>query len=140
MSRDAPGNPHRQQCGGNSVVASRRERPRAPVNRRRLHWLTMTRRLPNMSAHCGYGPPGASRKTQVNQEIGSRMNANEPRHDWTIAEVEALFALPFMELMFRAQESHRTHQPANAVQMSTLLSIKTGACPEDCAYCPQSVR
>ncbi|HEX6636917.1 MAG TPA: biotin synthase BioB [Steroidobacteraceae bacterium] len=62
------------------------------------------------------------------------------RHDWTVAEVEALFALPFMELMFRAQEVHRATQPANAVQMSTLLSIKTGACPEDCAYCPQSVR
>src|SRR5690349_7929986 len=62
------------------------------------------------------------------------------RHDWTIEEVENLFALPFMELMFRAQEVHRSHQPANAVQMSTLLSIKTGACPEDCAYCPQSVR
>ncbi len=45
-----------------------------------------------------------------------------------------------MELMFRAQEVHRANQPANAVQMSTLLSIKTGACPEDCAYCPQSVR
>src|SRR3954465_14057494 len=62
------------------------------------------------------------------------------RHDWTIAEVEALFALPFMELMFRAQETHRANHPANAVQMSTLLSIKTGACPEDCAYCPQSIR
>src|SRR6187431_1354380 len=62
------------------------------------------------------------------------------RHDWTISEVEALFGLPFAELMFRAQEIHRANQPANAVQMSTLLSIKTGACPEDCAYCPQSVR
>src|ERR1044072_4315610 len=62
------------------------------------------------------------------------------RHDWTIAEVEALFALPFSDLMFRAQQTHRANQPANAVQMSTLLSIKTGACPEDCAYCPQSVR
>ena len=67
------------------------------------------------------------------------MNA-EVRHDWTVAEVEALFGLPFMELLFRAQETHRANQPANAVQMSTLLSIKTGACPEDCAYCPQSVR
>jgi len=62
------------------------------------------------------------------------------RNDWSIDEVEALFALPFMELMFRAQEVHRANQPANAVQMSTLLSIKTGACPEDCKYCPQSVR
>ncbi len=62
------------------------------------------------------------------------------RHDWSIAEVEQLFALPFGDLMFLAQQIHRAHHPANAVQMSTLLSIKTGACPEDCAYCPQSVR
>src|SRR6186713_817512 len=68
------------------------------------------------------------------------MDTPAVRHDWSIEEVEALFALPFMELMFRAQEIHRANQPANAVQMSTLLSIKTGACPEDCAYCPQSVR
>jgi biotin synthase len=68
------------------------------------------------------------------------MDQTTSRHDWTIPEVEALFALPFLELLFRAQEVHRAHQPANAVQMSTLLSIKTGACPEDCAYCPQSVR
>jgi biotin synthase len=64
----------------------------------------------------------------------------ETRHDWTVAEVEALFALPFADLMFQAQQVHRAHHSANAVQMSTLLSIKTGACPEDCAYCPQSVR
>ena len=61
------------------------------------------------------------------------------RHDWTLAEVEALFALPFMDLMFRAQRVHRAWHDPNAVQLSTLLSIKTGACPEDCAYCPQSV-
>jgi len=64
----------------------------------------------------------------------------QPRHDWTLAEAEALFALPFPELMFRAQEVHRAWHDAAEVQMSTLLSIKTGACPEDCAYCPQSVR
>src|SRR3954449_1433669 len=67
------------------------------------------------------------------------MNTSELRHDWTVAEVEVLFALPFADLMFRAQQTHRAHHPANAVQMSTLLSIKTGACPEDCKYCPQSV-
>ncbi len=61
------------------------------------------------------------------------------RHDWTLAEVEALFALPFMDLMFRAQRVHRAYHDPNAVQLATLLSIKTGACPEDCAYCPQSV-
>ena len=64
----------------------------------------------------------------------------EARHDWTLVEAQALFALPFPELLFRAQQVHRAwHDPAE-VQMSTLLSIKTGACPEDCAYCPQSVR
>jgi biotin synthase len=62
------------------------------------------------------------------------------RNDWTLGEVEALFALPFMDLMFQAQQAHRRHQAPNTVQISTLLSIKTGACPEDCAYCPQSVR
>jgi biotin synthase len=62
------------------------------------------------------------------------------RHDWTLAEIEALFALPFADLVFTAQRVHRAWHRANTVQMSTLLSIKTGACPEDCAYCPQSVR
>jgi biotin synthase len=62
------------------------------------------------------------------------------RNDWSLAEVEALFALPFMDLMYRAQQVHRHHHATNTVQISTLLSIKTGACPEDCAYCPQSVR
>jgi biotin synthase len=65
---------------------------------------------------------------------------HEPRHDWTLTEAEALFALPFPELLFRAQQVHRAWHDTAAVQMSTLLSIKTGACPEDCAYCPQSVR
>jgi biotin synthase len=62
------------------------------------------------------------------------------RNDWTLAQVESLFALPFMDLLFEAQQIHRRYQVPNTVQISTLLSIKTGACPEDCAYCPQSVR
>ncbi len=65
---------------------------------------------------------------------------NDVRHDWTLAEVQALFALPFSDLLFRAQSVHRRHFEPNTVQVSTLLSIKTGACPEDCAYCPQSAR
>lgn len=60
------------------------------------------------------------------------------RHDWTPEEVEALFKLPFNDLMFQAQTVHRQHFDPNAVQVSTLLSIKTGSCPEDCKYCPQS--
>ena len=62
------------------------------------------------------------------------------RHDWTRAEAEALLDLPFNELIFRAQTFHRAHFDPNEVQVSTLLSIKTGACSEDCAYCPQSAR
>ena len=57
---------------------------------------------------------------------------------WSIAEIEALFQLPFADLMFRAQQVHREHFDPNAVQLSTLLSIKTGGCSEDCGYCPQS--
>ena len=59
---------------------------------------------------------------------------------WPVAEVEALFDLPFNDLMFRAQQVHRAHFDPNAVQLSTLLSIKTGGCPEDCGYCPQAAR
>ncbi|MGJ8669573.1 MAG: biotin synthase BioB [Oceanococcus sp.] len=64
----------------------------------------------------------------------------ELRHDWRIEEVRALFELPFNDLVFQAQSIHREHFDANEVQLSTLLNIKSGACPEDCAYCPQSVR
>jgi biotin synthase len=59
---------------------------------------------------------------------------------WSVAEVEALFALPFAELMHQAQTVHRTHFDPTEVQLSTLLSIKTGGCPEDCSYCPQAAR
>jgi len=61
------------------------------------------------------------------------------RNDWSRAEVRALFEQPFNELLFQAHSTHRAHFDPNAVQVSTLLSIKTGGCPEDCSYCPQSV-
>jgi len=66
------------------------------------------------------------------------MPATGLRNDWTRKEIQALFDLPFMDLLHKAQTIHRTHFDPNKVQMSTLLSIKTGACPEDCKYCPQS--
>ena len=67
------------------------------------------------------------------------MSANASlRHDWTLDEVRALFTQPFNDLLFQAQGVHRQHFNPNEVQVSTLLSIKTGACPEDCKYCPQS--
>ena len=74
------------------------------------------------------------------------MNANPAprlsaaRHDWTVAEVAALYERPLIDLLYAAQSVHRRHFDPNEVQVSTLLSIKTGGCPEDCAYCPQSVR
>jgi|TARA_B100000795_G_scaffold21433_1_gene14273 biotin synthase len=60
------------------------------------------------------------------------------RHDWQLEQVESLYALPFADLMFRAQTLHRANFDPNVVQVSTLLSIKTGGCAEDCGYCPQS--
>jgi len=71
-------------------------------------------------------------------QSSTRTFADLPRHDWTHDEVRALFDLPLSELIFRAQTVHREFFDPSAVQMSTLLSIKTGGCPEDCAYCPQS--
>ena len=69
------------------------------------------------------------------------MNLDTPvRHDWSPAEIEALFALPFLDLLSRAHAVHAANHDPNAVQVSTLLSIKTGGCPEDCAYCPQAQR
>ena len=66
--------------------------------------------------------------------------ATQIRHDWHVDEVLALYALPFNDLLFTAQTVHRAHFNPNEVQISSLLSIKTGACSEDCGYCPQSAR
>ena len=74
----------------------------------------------------------------LDPQSSTRTFADLPRHDWTHDEVRALFDLPLSDLIFRAQTVHREFFDPSAVQMSTLLSIKTGGCPEDCAYCPQS--
>jgi len=65
---------------------------------------------------------------------------SEIRHDWQLEEVQALFETPFNDLIFKAQSSHRQHFDPNEIQISSLLSIKTGSCSEDCGYCPQSAR
>ena len=65
---------------------------------------------------------------------------NTVRHDWQLSEVEALLALPFNDLLFNAQTVHRANFDPNEIQVSSLLSIKTGSCSEDCGYCPQSAR
>ena len=69
-----------------------------------------------------------------------RASVNIVRNTWPLNKIQALFDLPFNDLLFKAHTIHRENFDPNAVQISTLLSIKTGACPEDCSYCPQSVR
>src|SRR5215831_11104135 len=64
--------------------------------------------------------------------------ASPVRHDWTVAEIEPIYTAPLLSLLFQAQLVHREHHRAGEVQGCMLLSIKTGGCPEDCAYCPQS--
>ncbi|MCP1727959.1 biotin synthase [Natronospira proteinivora] len=81
-----------------------------------------------------------SQQTAQSQTTLERVRRGEIRHDWTAEEARALFELPFNELIFAAQTVHRQYFDPNEVQVSTLLSIKTGGCPEDCAYCPQSAR
>src|SRR5512141_1494836 len=75
-------------------------------------------------------------QTQTVQFLHPAQVASNQR--WDIAAVEALFTLPFADLLYRAQQVHREHFDPNAVQLSTLLSIKSGGCSEDCGYCPQS--
>ncbi|MGB5587671.1 MAG: biotin synthase BioB [Gammaproteobacteria bacterium] len=79
----------------------------------------------------------------MNDDTPQQPSGQQPsggRHDWSREQVQALFELPFNDLLFEAHRVHRAHFAPNQVQISTLCSIKTGACPEDCAYCPQSVR
>src|SRR5690606_26808352 len=64
--------------------------------------------------------------------------AADATHRWTVTQLLALYGLPFSDLIHQAQETHRQFHDPNAIQLSSLLSIKTGGCPEDCAYCPQS--
>jgi biotin synthase len=79
----------------------------------------------------------ASLSSNAGQAVGT-MTMTDIRTDWTREEIAALFDLPLLELVYQAAGVHRRHHDPRAVQISTLLSIKTGACPEDCAYCPQS--
>jgi biotin synthase len=76
--------------------------------------------------------------TPANPSTLSERSESTPRHDWSIAEIEAIYTAPLPDLIFRAQTVHRAHHRADEVQGCMLLSIKTGGCPEDCAYCPQS--
>ena len=73
------------------------------------------------------------------QPVELRRSTPHPQLEyWSVCKVEALFETPFLDLVYRAAQVHREHFDPRAIQLSTLLSIKTGACPEDCKYCPQS--
>ena len=82
----------------------------------------------------------AAQTRSTGLKVGPVLVTADVRTDWTVGEVAAVFDLPFNDLLYAAQWVHRQHFESNTVQVSTLLSIKTGACPEDCAYCPQSIR
>ena len=86
----------------------------------------MVSRLPGLPRHCCRKIPMPA--------------VSQVRNDWTREEVLALFALPFTELLHRAGTAHRAHFDPTEVQVSTLLSVKTGGCPEDCGYCPLAAR
>ena len=79
-----------------------------------------------------------SNKTPSSTNSSAPTPENDLRHDWTLGEIEALFALSFSDLLYKAGTVHRAHFDHNRIQVSRLLSIKTGKCPEDCKYCPQS--
>ena len=89
--------------------------------------------------------PSFQKTMSASQSIAPLVPARAPRKPssdlaWSLAQVSELFELPFNDLLFRAQEVHRRHFPEGDVELATLLSIKTGGCPEDCAYCPQAAR
>jgi len=97
--------------------------------------------IPGTKASASVGPVRgymAGRGAAGEQEI-SAGDIREPQR-WSISQIEALLDLPFSDLIHEAQLVHRQHHDANAVQLSTLISVKTGGCPEDCGYCPQAAR
>ncbi len=91
----------------------------------------------NLVTAAGQGA-GAARPQHPARRAERGGGMSQPRTDWTRDEIAALFDLPFADLLFGAQTAHRAHHDANAVQLSTLLSIKTGGCAENCGYCSQS--
>jgi len=90
-------------------------------------------------ANAGAAAAGSVRIPPQHPAWAEPLTDQEIRHNWEIDDIRALFEQPLNDLLFAAQAVHRRHHPPNEVQISTLLSIKTGGCPEDCKYCPQSV-
>ncbi len=119
------------------LSASKRHLSIFPTAHLSPYWLVNPQPCqPKIRSQVDSGTKGAAMMRLFSQAFPMTLAAL--RHDWTRQEILALFALPFNDLLFRAQQVHREHFDPNQVQVSTLLSIKTGACPEDCKYCPQS--
>ena len=78
--------------------------------------------------------------SEIQNDLRSKTGKSQDSAVWSVADVEALLNAPFNDLLFRAQTVHRQYHDANGVQLSTLISVKTGGCPEDCGYCPQAAR
>lgn len=92
------------------------------------------------SNNAGLGPEAGTRQAKPGEAKAQREKIGRSEPSWTIQSILELYELPFLDLLLQAQAQHRLHHQPNTVQLSSLLSIKTGACPEDCAYCPQSSR
>src|SRR5690554_1503462 len=133
-SRPSPASPQTRQRGAHSPRPSRASQPSTAPARPRLTAPDMVSRL------TGQPPPGTQDPAMPAVSEFRASDAAIPRYDWTRSEVEALLDLPFTELLFRAASVHRQSFDPAEVQVSTLLSVKTGGCPEDCAYCPQAQR
>src|SRR5690606_24857293 len=130
-SPPSPGSWHSRQRGASRRAARRRSHPSTWKGG---SWLTAPDMVPRLPS------PGPRVCRETSMTTVSQVQPAATRHDWSQEEVEALFDLPFTELLFRAAEVHRRHFDPAEVQVSTLLSVKTGGCPEDCAYCPQAQR
>src|SRR5690606_3837048 len=128
------GSAHTRQRGAHRPRPRRARQPSTAAGGPTLTGAGMVSRLPGQPRTCLQDPAMPA----VSEFRAS--HAATPRHDWTRSEVEALFDLPFTELLFRAASVHRQVFDPAEVQVSTLLSVKTGGCPEDCAYCPQAQR
>lgn len=120
------------------AVAAIKLRPEGP-----LAWLSPDHSQRPRSL--GRPAPRTNLQSEPMQSAAVRIHrhteaSSSREHRWSVAAIEALLALPFNELLFKAQQMHREHFDPSEVQLSTLLSIKTGGCPEDCAYCPQAAR
>src|SRR5205085_5935751 len=146
LLRGAAASSRRLDIGAPSRTCRRTARSAAAMRASRLRWRCAERCQMHSPGNLTTMRPSLDTATHSNHHcmqpsvLSHSTSQREELRRWTVAAVESLFALPFNDLLDRAHRTHRGHHDPNAVQLSTLLSIKTGGCPEDCAYCPQAAR